>query len=340
MRRFELLLGILLLFSCERIMILDAGETPMVVVNCVLTSEPKQFLELCYTRGASEKDTKYVTDAAVKIMDVHAGEEYRFDRISEGKWSVDLCPQPGRTYKLIVEVPGYETIWAEQTMPVLNAWAERDDCVLYEHYHANTTGELRWSVEADDAPYVLFVWAMQYDEILGKRVVADYICSDGYPSEINETELVYSGSSYPELVGRKMHEKYLKFSIPSIDEIKSNPAGQGPFFVISGDFKGNFPYFMEAGSCKLKDDGHLLNPGPKDGYLVFARASEEYTKFFADVEEVILKQKSSDIRRIYERDNSYSNIHGGIGIFGAVCTVNMMWSPDHTPDGSLIIGAS
>ena len=42
-------------------MILDAGETPMVVVNCVLTSEPKQFLELCYTRGASEKDTKYVT---------------------------------------------------------------------------------------------------------------------------------------------------------------------------------------------------------------------------------------------------------------------------------------
>ena len=58
MRRFELLLGILLLFSCERIMILDAGETPMVVVNCVLTSEPKQFLELCYTRGASEKDTK------------------------------------------------------------------------------------------------------------------------------------------------------------------------------------------------------------------------------------------------------------------------------------------
>lgn len=141
-------------------MILDAGETPMVVVNCVLTSEPKQFLELCYTRGASEKDTKYVTDAAVKIMDVHAEKEYRFDRISEGKWSVDLCPQPGRTYKLIVEVPGYETIWAEQTMPVLNAWAGRDDCVLYDHYHANTTGELRWSVEADDTPYVLFVWAM------------------------------------------------------------------------------------------------------------------------------------------------------------------------------------
>lgn len=51
MRRFELLLGILLLFSCERIMILDAGETPMVVVNCVLTSD-RNNLSNCVTQEA------------------------------------------------------------------------------------------------------------------------------------------------------------------------------------------------------------------------------------------------------------------------------------------------
>ena len=82
------------------------------------------------------------------------------------------------------------------------------------------------------------------------------------------------------------------------------------------------------------------NPGPEDGYLVFARPSDEYGRFMDEAEDWVRLQQSSDLSSIYVRENIYSNISGGIGFFGAMTKVKMMWSPDPTPPGSVTGGLS
>lgn len=48
-----LLTAACLLTSCVRDVVLDAGESPQVVVDCILSNEDVQELHLIFTKGAS-----------------------------------------------------------------------------------------------------------------------------------------------------------------------------------------------------------------------------------------------------------------------------------------------
>ena len=47
------------LTSCVRDVILDAGENPQVVVECILTNSDVQELRLNFTKGASQNETSH-----------------------------------------------------------------------------------------------------------------------------------------------------------------------------------------------------------------------------------------------------------------------------------------
>lgn len=49
--------------SCERVMILDANEKPVVVVDCMISNEPVQILKLSFSKGASKDTYEKVKDA-------------------------------------------------------------------------------------------------------------------------------------------------------------------------------------------------------------------------------------------------------------------------------------
>ena len=163
---------------------------------------------------------------------------------------------------------------------------------------------------------------------------------------------MYEGKAYPELFGKRMHEKFLKIDLQKYAEKQEPKDGHMPL-TIAGNFLGNFPYSIDVGqrliwhnvpfesewvvkNDNVTDYGILKKPGAKDGYLVFARFSEDYEKFLNEVLKFKEIQESTDMSTIYLRDNIFTNISGGVGIFGAESRTNMMWSRDTIPANSQI----
>ena len=112
---------LLALTGCVRDVVLDAGERPKVVVECVLTDSSPQELRLSFTKGASLAEAPELTEATARLIDLTnnypVGE---FRRRDDGIWALDYAAEPCHNYRLEVEAPGYELIWAEQSMPVKN----------------------------------------------------------------------------------------------------------------------------------------------------------------------------------------------------------------------------
>lgn len=315
--------------ACERVMVLDAKEKPMVVVDYVMTNDPVQTMKLSFTKGASKQEFEYVGDATAFLFDdtrgIQAGE---FTKVKDGVWELNYEPEYEHKFSIQVDVPGYETITASQQMaPAVNATALRS-CSMIEHHHLIGKGPVSYIVEYPDVDD-MWIFGMNYDERLGERVVVENICSDLTNVHSVRTGKVYEGPLYPQLIGQEMYSKVLRFN-----PREQTPAGYGAsgFAInVSGDFVGNFPNPLAPYEyyCRgLVNNGHLISPGEKDGYVVFAIPCKDYGYFLQDVEKFIEIQQSSDMSTIYLRDNIYTNIRGGLGFFGAVSYVKMMWSSD------------
>ena len=65
-----LCISIVCLPSCVRDVILDAGENPKVVVDCVLSNDDVQQLHLCFTIGASRNEAGQLTEAVATLIDL------------------------------------------------------------------------------------------------------------------------------------------------------------------------------------------------------------------------------------------------------------------------------
>lgn len=91
-----------LLTSCVQEVTLDADEKPAVVVECVLKNSDVQKLRLNFTKGPSEDEADPLTEAI--------GE---FKKSTGNLWTLDYTPVSAHHYRLEVQVPGYDLIWAE-----------------------------------------------------------------------------------------------------------------------------------------------------------------------------------------------------------------------------------
>ena len=106
------------LSSCVRDVIMDAEERPTIVVECVLTNSDTQELHLNFTKGASKAVAAPLTEAAATLTDLTEGQTVGEFRKSTGDlWTLDYQPVSNHQYRLEVQVPGYDLIYAEDTMP-------------------------------------------------------------------------------------------------------------------------------------------------------------------------------------------------------------------------------
>ncbi len=78
-------------------------------------------------------------------------------------------------------------------------------------------------------------------------------------------------------------------------------------------------------SMGIPYEDNILTTG-QAGYLQFLTVSPEYDRYLKDVAQFELLQESTDIISIYRNTNIYSNIEGGIGIFGACVEQDLFWS--------------
>ena len=332
------------LSSCVKDVVLDAKEEPLLSVYCVLTQDSVQTLKLSYTKGASQAEAPRVTEASAVLTDLTENSEAgRFTRTSESDWQLEYAAIPGHNYRLEVTVPDRETVWAEQTMPgelhwgfeaagFLGGYSSEDvgpwlnlDIKRLTSYVSWVDGITFGDVTVEGLCYhIVFscpVWAYaeKYDAELEKFVPVKNLCTDyPYVDNFNLTGMVRSGAGVPEItnspdlvvgsyidfytIGYSMHRDFLRF--PKREDWArqlENPKSV-PHFAIDGDFT----------------DVSSSSNWWELSRVFFDAMSEDYDRYLCEAYQQYYAEQSSDISTIYLRDNLFTNIHGGLGIFGCV----------------------
>ena len=338
----------LALSSCVRDVIMDAEERPTVVVECILTNSDTQELHLNFTKGASKTVAEPLTEAAATLIDLTSGMTVgEFDKASGDLWTLDYSPVSNHRYRLEVQVPGYDLIYAEDTMP--------DSLYVYSYTWTENLLDNLWGPPAPSfsdnsfcggtlfsfgsLPKYTLIYGMNYNPQTGKHEIADEIftnlpvvdnfniTSEVYVPEIVkwEEDLYVSCDAvkalYADLKGAPKHKQYLllnkeelsDYLFQFVDQEKDKYSSYSVIydFMVFGSFTGDW-YWRR--SSQQQDFG---NPLPTEGYLVFESLSDNYLAYIRDAIHIMQLKESTDMSTIYLRDNLYTNVVGGLGIFAA-----------------------
>jgi len=314
------------LTSCVKDVILDAKEDPFLAVYCILKVDSVQELKLSYTKGASMSEAPRVTEANPVLTDLTEGREAgRFIQVNDSLWRLHYSAIPTHRYRLEITVPGREPVWAEQTMPaeppvevmdINNLTVQEvpwlgtlDAKSLFPYLEGATIGEITISglCYRFTFPCTTWIYAENYDTETAQYVPVEELCTD-YPhvddfnltghiwgrveEENFDTSLMMAYAHRTCLSGYSLHRDFLRFS-------KEEEQTQC-YFTLSGAIE-------------------------QFGKVYFAALSDDYDLYLCDAYQQYYAEQSRDLSSIYLRDNLYSNIHGGIGIFGSTTVIPMLW---------------
>ena len=320
-----------------REVIMDADERPTVVVECILTNSEIQELRLNFTKGASKAVAEPLTEAVATLIDLTEGKTVgQFVKSESDLWTLDYTPIPMHHYRLEVLVPGYELIHGEDIMPeecIVQAYTKTEDIYLPGQMPIRHP-ELVSSTSAFFAgtfysvygiPEITLIYGMNYNNRTGKHELAEEIFTTlPVADKFNITDKIYVPelekwenqtydavkSLYIDLKGAYKHKQYLRLEAQDIKSHIDNSESDYWDFLVFGSFTGNWYWYSHAGI-----DYRL--PSPDEGYLVFESLSENYDQYIRNAIQFKHIKESTDMSGIYLRDNIYTNITGGLGIFAA-----------------------
>ncbi len=332
--------------SCSRELVMDGNDTPVVAVECVLVDGPVQTLKLMLTKDAALDAAPLIEDAEAVLTDLTynriAG---RFERLDSVTWTLDYEALHEHSYRLEVKVPGYDLIWAEQTMPkknratgslMFNAGDERKYYTRPIPFKGSNL-----MLKAKTPP--VWVWAMNYNPETKKREIAEYICTDApYVDKFNITDKFYephavkgidgntgeivTAYNYISLEGYPLYRRYLRIDLDQFPEpLKVYDDGrlEERYIFISGSFTGDYYAHINPNNPPpLKDD---------EGVLMTALVSDDYDRYIRETIFLLLQSESTDMSTAFLRHNMFTNIHGGVGIFGAKSERHSPWYYGYYP---------
>lgn len=343
--------------SCAREVILDPGEKPYVVVECVLSDEPVQTMRLSYTKAPSRNETPVLSDAEAVLLDVTAAEEAGcFVKDAGGTWKLDYAAVPGHKYRLEVRVPGYDLVWAEEAMPELNMTSFKfsdgysyygisdkeaialEDVLKSDGYTYKTFLPGFYERGNEDSlfagvyysissmPEHLLLHAMVLDEETGEYSIADEICTDFEgATTVNLSGGIYEWH-YEKFVPGDMLSSSSSLTLDHYAILEVYPTLQGAslfdrFILMEKPQSPQKHYFVVA--IPTEKEGYVV----PNVYMVFTSLSSSYYEY---LKEYYSKERSDELSAIYLRESSYSNIHGGCGLFGGRVSKDYEWSPEVT----------
>ena len=170
-----------------------------------------------------------------------------------------------------------------------------------------------------DIPHPFLIYGMNYNPVTEEYEMVQQLCTD-HPAVSSST---LSGGSYvppsiiaellrvqlhPYLEGVPLHNRYLIFP-KRAEEIQK-------CFVISGSFAGSW-------TPQSTED---YNEGKPAGYLMFVSMSDNYNRYLDEAIRLQILDESDDMTRIYIRDNMYTNVNGGVGLFAATFEEKGDWA--------------
>ncbi|MBR2857551.1 MAG: DUF4249 family protein [Bacteroidales bacterium] len=325
---------LILLFSitsCVRDVILDAGERPTVVVECILNDSDVQELHLNFTKGASRTEAEPLTEAVATLIDLTNDKTVGQFVKSEGDlWTLNYTAMHEHVYRIEIQVPGYGLIYAEETMPepidifsetrewdVFSSWAPGFDCASW---FRGTTFSIT------TIPEITLIYGMNYNPMTGRHELADEIFTNipvvdnfNLTGDVYMPELFKASSdrydmeaAYIDLKGAQKHRQYILIEKQRIMDLiaayQKEHKGIPYEFIVYGSFTGDWYHYF--GNTPRE-------PYPTEGYLVFLSLSDNYNKYLRDAIHFQQIKESTDMSAIYLRDNIHTNIVGGTGIFAA-----------------------
>ena len=341
------------LSGCVRNTTLDPSVERKVVVEFVLTEDSVQNLYLTLTKEPGELAAPAIQEAEIKLikMSDNFEPEHLFVKVADNQWSLDYSGIPGCPYRLEVKADGYDLVWAEQKMPEkmeLLPAATGDVQPLPQYMNYGVYYHI------DNIPDFLIILGTKRNKETGEYLPVEELCTD-YPGveELNPTGRLYEGNPkwrtgtgfhftetgwenanyvyhdspidgedgvwtylFPNLIGMPLQKDFLFISRvednhAGLDRLHDFPTGKGLFrgkaFCISGSFEMNQSYY--------DSDYNLLG---YDEYLIVSSLSPDYGRFWKEAWLFKKTHEGDDLSSIYLRDNIYSNIQGGLGIFGAM----------------------
>lgn len=363
---------VLILCGCVRDTALDSGVERRLVVEFVLDNDGQQDLYLSVSRRPGEYDAPIIHEAEIRLKDLSTGYEGKFVRADDIHWTMNYSGIPGHKYLLDVNADGYDSICAEQEMPKSDGLEKSGygnvfpfpgyvsygnffyvDCLpdymmvrgikkekesgtispieyLCTDYpgleEINMTeqiydGDPKWRTETKTGDWS-YEYAYHDEPVPGMDGKWTYM----FPNLVGKA--LYKGSIFISKVDDKdvRLDKLYDFKKYSTEDGDTKDAKS---FCISGSFHKGFA-FWDYKTKEYFDSDH--NPIDYEEYLVYSALSEDYGRFLKDVYQFKKTHETDDISTIYLRDNIYSNIQGGLGIFGAMSS-NMIefkafhWEP-------------
>ena len=333
-KRFFILiatLSLVCLTSCVRDVILDAGENPQVVVECILTNSDVQELRLNFTKGASQNEAEPLAEAVATLLDLTGKFTVGQFKKREGDlWTLNYTPTPMHHYRLEVQVPGYDLIYAEDVMPELvDIYAQTRELTWASSWipsFAIASGFKGTIFSIISIPEFTLIYGMNYNPMTGGHELADEIFTNvpivdnfNLTGEVYMPELFKAASdrydieaAYIDLKGVPKHKQYLLIEKQHILDLiaahEKENEGLPYEFMVYGSFIGDWYHYF----------GNIpREPYPTEGYLVFLSLSGNYNEYLRDAMHFQQIKESTDMSAIYLRDNIYTNIVGGVGIFAA-----------------------
>lgn len=347
------------LTSCVETIVMAPDDKDLpVVVNCILKSnfsgsiyhptnqqtEPqKQSVTVRYAKGKSEKDFIPIGDATVyiKYVSESSGKEeaLSFSYLEDGKYESDspLLIQKDTKYTLYVEIPGREMIWASTVSPP--QLKQRLNPLMSHDIPDNNTYYLQrfrfigweYANEEDSRPqlvelpqYAAWIYAQEYSEV--GWVDLDYLvsnCPDA--DDFNIIEGKFSGL---DILGEEKDENdsYLRHDFERTRSLVSDLPLHDKFIRIY-NLDSDVYFFIKGGPVwylNLKDNdyfGQGIRNGKQMDYfcLVCHLLSNNLDTFLRDLY-VHEHRLDNYMTAVYSSPSIYTNIHGGLGIFGCDCT--------------------
>ena len=263
------------LCSCAKEIVMDAREEPVVAVECVLTQQPVQTLRLSFTKSISMSEAPALTEAEAVLIDLTEGKTVgSFERQDDGIWTLDYAAVPEHSYRLEVDVPGHETVWAEQTMP-------NNPIIMMNSGESVPYGRGYRCFDIPGQNHI-WLWAMKYNPETHRREYVEHLCTDwpnvdnfnltGELYEPPTADTTFYGTPapsrlYPMLEGTTLHKRFLRLDLSKTEESEEFN------FIISGDFEGKFFYINLFAPPPV--DWHE-EPHDDEGYLAAAVISTDY----------------------------------------------------------------
>ncbi len=312
----------MVLTGCVETIVMDPGEENLPVAVCCILEEGqgKQTLTLQYVKGKSMAEYIPVEEAKVYIKELDGFKRtVDFHHSKGAMWETYASPffsfGPTMTYALYVEIPGRAVITAETTIPsdriiprVIEYLEDRGTYTEIEKYD-----DIYFQVDLEDGAQTSPVWIFaskgkHSDNESTKNRYPLLVTDHPYADPINATGLRFSDLEIEG--GPTSTDTHMLLTWPVFKEMPQVmpdlPLYDG---FIHIDHFDNTPFHLLAGPLKYKASyqDHL------DIYFV----SEEYDRYLRSV---YIKNKllEKDLTSVFSTDMVYTNINGGVGVFGGI----------------------